>query len=316
MIKIKITNIHNLPVAIVNAVSNNIQKPSKNVIRVSELINAPKPKELRMKHWNEITEDVSERLWSLLGQSMHHILESGAPENAFREERLSSKIDGVTISGQSDLWYEGDIEDYKTTSVYSFLLGIKPEWIAQLNVYRWLWTKAGFHTKSLKIHAILRDWVRSKALTDPNYPQIHWMTVDIPMWTLEETEIYIRKRIALHKLNPAPDCTDEEKWARPTTYAVIEEGAKRAKRVCSTLAEAKMWIKQNSKWYIVIDEKKAIPSFYVMKKGLKKHKADCKTLEKAEAFIKKYETLKIDIRKGVNVKCEGYCNVSQWCNCK
>jgi len=315
VIKIKITNIYNLPVAIVNAVSHNIQKPSKNVIRVSELIGAPKQKELRIKYWDLITEDVSERLWSLLGQAMHHILENGAPDNAFREERLSHKIDGVTISGQSDLWCDGTVEDYKTTSVYSFLLGMKPEWVAQLNVYRWLWAKAGFQTKSLKIHAILRDWIRSKALADPNYPQIHWMTVNIQMWTLAETEKYIRGRIALHKLTPAPPCTDEEKWARPTTYAVIETGAKRARRVCSTLAEAKMWVKANSKWYLVADEGNKIP-YYVMKHGLVKHKGQFKTLKEAEKFIEENETLEILERKGTNVKCEGYCNVSQWCNSK
>ena len=309
----KLSNVYNIPQPMINAMSD-FQEPSEDVLRVSELINAPKQKKLRIKYWKVMEEDASERLWSLLGRAVHYILEKGAPEDSFKEERLMYKIDGVVISGQPDIWSDGEIGDYKVTSVYSFLLGMKPVWIAQLNVYRWLWEKNGFKTKSLKIHAILRDWIKSKAMINPKYPQINQITVDIPLWTMEETEAYIQARIALHRLDPTPDCTDEEKWTRPTTYAVIEEGAKRARRVCSTMGEAQAWKVANSKWYVVYDEKKKIPSFYVMKKGLVKHKADCKTLEEAEGFIKVAETLKVIIRKGVNVRCEGYCNVAKWCN--
>ena len=102
----KLSNVYNLPEAMVNAMSN-FQKPSKDVIRVSELINAPKQKELRIKHWNKIEEDVSERLWALLGNAVHYILEKGAPTDGFGEERLKAKIAGVTISGQSDLFHDG-----------------------------------------------------------------------------------------------------------------------------------------------------------------------------------------------------------------
>ncbi|MBU0962272.1 MAG: hypothetical protein KKD48_00005, partial [Nanoarchaeota archaeon] len=151
----KLSNVHNLPQAMVNAMSD-FQKPSKNVLRVSELINAPKQKELRLKHWDEIEEDVSERLWALLGNAMHYILEKGAPDDSFGEEILRAQIDGMIISGQADLWHMGVIEDYKTTSVNSYTFGLKPEWVAQLNVYRWLWYKSGFKAKALKIHCILR----------------------------------------------------------------------------------------------------------------------------------------------------------------
>lgn len=311
----KLSNVYGLPEAMVTAMSD-FQKPTEDVIRVSELISAPKQKKLRIAHWHEIKEDVSERLWSLLGQAMHYILEKGAPESAFGEERLKWEIDGVTISGQSDLWWNGEIGDYKTTSVYSYLLGIKPEWVAQLNVYRWLWEKNGFKTKSLKIHAILRDWIHSKAMIDPKYPQIPFITIDIPLWTMEEAEKYVKERIALHKMEDIPCCTDEEKWTRPTTYAVMEKGAKRARKVCSTVGEAQAWKVANSKWYIVVDERKKVPLFYVMKSGLKRHRGAFDTLKKAEEFIKLNETLIIETRKGLNVKCEGYCNVSRWCNCK
>jgi len=311
----KLSNVHNLPQAMVNAMSD-FQKPSKNVLRVSELINAPKQKELRLKHWDEIEEDVSERLWALLGNAMHYILEKGAPDDSFGEERLRAQIDGMIISGQADLWHMGVIEDYKTTSVNSYTFGLKPEWVAQLNVYRWLWYKSGFKAKALKIHCILRDWIRSKAFMDKDYPQIPFVTIDIPMWTIEETEQYIKARVALHKLRVAPPCTNEEKWTRPTTYAVMEEGGARAKRVLSTMGEANLWLKENSKWYIVVEKKETKPLFYVMKHGLVKRKAEYYTLEEAEKYIKDNETLSVVVREGVNVKCAGYCNVAKFCNCK
>ena len=311
----RLLNAHNIPEAMIKAMSN-FQEPKEDVLRVSELIGAPKQKKLRIKYWAFIEEDASERLWALLGQAVHYILEKGAPDNSFKEERLQYMIDGVLISGQSDIWCDGEIGDYKVTSVYSFLLGMKPEWVAQLNVYRWLWEKNGFKTNSLKIHAILRDWIKSKAMLDPKYPQINQITVDIPLWTMKETEAYIKRRIALHKLPKAPDCTDEEKWTRPTTYAVMEKDGKRARRVCSTIGEANLWVKNNSKWYIVTDEKKKSPSFLVMKHGLVKHRGAFKTLEEAESYVKINETLRVEIRKGKNVKCEGYCNVAKWCNCK
>ena len=322
----KLSNVYNLPEAMVNAMSN-FQKPSKDVIRVSELINAPKQKELRIKHWNKIEEDVSERLWALLGNAVHYILEKGAPTDGFGEERLKAKIAGVTISGQSDLFHDGIVEDYKTTSVNSYTFGTKPEWIAQLNIYRWLWYKAGFKVKALKIHCILRDWIKSKAMLGdttfkdgqrvPNYPPIPFVTIDIPMWTIEETEQYILNRICLHQMTPAPPCTDEEKWTRPTTYAIMEKGGKRAKRVLSTMGEAKLWMKANSKWSIKISDFKITKEpFEIIKEGLKRAKAVFKTLEEAEKYIEDNETLFVEVRKGINVRCEGYCNVAKWCDCK
>ena len=310
----KLSNVYNLPEAMVNAMSN-FQKPRKDVLRVTEGVGSPKQKELRIKHWDEIEEDVSERLWALLGNAVHYILEKGAPIDGFGEERLKAVIDGMTISGQSDLFHNGIVEDYKTTSVNSYTFGIKPDWIAQLNVYRWLWYKAGFKVKALKIHCILRDWIKSKAMLDSDYPQIPFVTIDIPMWTIEETEKYIKGRVVLHRLPKAPPCTDEEKWTRPTTYAVMEKGGKRAKRVLSTIGEAKLWMKANSKYSIVIDKKDIYP-FSVHKVGLKNAKVNYKYLEEAEKYIQDNETLSIVIRKGICVRCEGYCNVSKWCDCK
>ena len=181
-------------------------------------------------------------MWALLGTSVHYILEKGAPEDSFGEESLSADIGGITIIGKSDLYHNKGIEDWKVTSVYSFQLGMKPEWKAQQNLYRWLWKENGFPVEKLTINAILRDWLKSKMLADSNYPRIPFQSVRVAIWDYHSTIKYILERIELHNQNSPLECTPEEKWARPTTWAVMKKGQKRAKRVLNTEKEAEEWM--------------------------------------------------------------------------
>ena len=271
----KLTNIHNLPEALYNIMMRDIYQPTYSKMRVTELINAPLVKELMIKHWKELTEDVSDGLWKLLGTSCHYILHGGTPEDALGEERLSFTIRNTVITGKSDLYSEKGIEDWKVTSVFSFLLGVKEDWITQLNVYKWLWEKNGFPVKSLKINAILRDWQRSKAKYDPTYPQIPFLSFDVPMWNDSIITEYIVDRIAIHSQRPSLECTDEEKWKRPTRYAIMKNENKKATRVLDTLEEAKTYIG-------ALDEKKQ-PEY------------------------------KIDVRVGACIKCADYCTPREFC---
>ena len=267
----KITNKHKLPESIYNVISK-VRKPSEDRISVTELIDSPLIRRLRMEHWGELEEDASERLWALLGTSVHYALEKGTPLDAFGEERLEVMHSGIVISGQSDLYHNEGIEDYKVTSVYAFLLGMNPQWTAQLNVYKWLWEEQNYPVKTLKIHAILRDWMQSKALREPDYPPIPFITVDLPVWSHEDTEAYITERLDLHFDPEIRECTPEEKWARPTTYAVVKKGKKRAKRVLDSWEDAEKWIEENG------DDK-----------------------------------LNIEVRQGLNVRCESFCPVREFC---
>jgi len=271
----EITNVHNLPETLHNIMSQDIYKPSYSKLRVTELIGAPLVKQLMIEHWDELSEDVSDGLWKILGTACHKVLEKGSPENSIGEERLSVTIGDTVITGCSDLYFKSGIQDWKVTSVFSFLLGVKEDWMAQLNVYKWLWEKNGFPVKSLKINAILRDWQRSKAKYDPTYPQIPFLSFDVPMWSDSVITEYIFDRIAEHAIKPARECSDEEKWKRPTTYAVMKAENKKATRVLDTLEEAKAYIG-------ALDEKKQ-PEY------------------------------KIDIREGECVKCESYCIVKDFC---
>lgn len=272
----EITNLHNLPESIVNAVKKTIYKPTYDLMRVTELIGAPLVKELTIKNWKEIKVDVSDYLWNILGQAIHHILEEGAPKGAEVEKRHSFTIGDTTISGKVDLYSYKGIEDWKTTSVFSFLLGMKKEWEAQQNVYKFVWEHNKLPVPTLVINAILRDWQRSKAKFDMTYPQIPFLSVDVPMWSKPVITEYIFDRIAMHAQRPFLECTDEEKWKRPTTYAVTKPQNKRATKVCDTKKEAEEYIE---------DKKEQKPK---------------------DMYI-------IDVRQGLCVKCEDYCIVRDFC---
>ena len=97
-----LTNKYNLPKPLVSAIKND---PYKQVgdISVTSLISAPRRRQLEIRHQEEITEDASDRIWMLLGTSVHAILERADTTDHLAEERLTAKVLGWTVSGQPDL---------------------------------------------------------------------------------------------------------------------------------------------------------------------------------------------------------------------
>lgn len=244
----KITNQFNLPDSIVNAITFNMRPPSSDRISVTDLISPPKIRRLKIEHYNELTEDASDRLWALLGKAVHYVLETGAQKESETETRLEAEMDGMRIVGISDMLHGTELSDYKITSVFSFLLGVKKEWENQLNVYAWLWRQRGKPIDSLKIYAILRDWQQSKALVDANYPRIAFHAVCVPLWPIDGQERYIRARLEAHKaLNPL--CSDEERWYRGEKWAVYKKGNKTAFKLFDNKEQAEALIKTDEKKY-------------------------------------------------------------------
>lgn len=240
-----ISNNFNLPIAIYNAVKGSEREIKPNRYSVTELISPPQMVYLRRKHWAELKEDCSQRLWALLGQAVHAILMQHSPTNSLAEEKIEITIEGIVLTGTADLWYDNTIDDYKITSVYSFLLGEKVEWQQQLNCYAYLYRCLGFPVEKLTIHAILRDWQSSKSY-ERNYPNMAFHSLDISLWTLEQQEQFIKLRIKEHQTIPPRPCTPAEKWTRPSTFAVKRYRRKTALRVLDTMKEATLWIEAAS----------------------------------------------------------------------
>ena len=191
----KYTNLHNLPEPIARAVKHD-EYDAQGDISATGLILPPQIAYLREKHKDELTEDVSDGIYRLIGSAIHKILEWGDADNALKEERLTLKVNGWEVSGKLDLYHgEGLIQDYKITPVWSWILGNKIEWERQLNIYAALYRENGFVVDKIQVVAIFRDWSKRKAMYDKGYPPAQCLPIDIPLWTHEKAMEFIDYRV-------------------------------------------------------------------------------------------------------------------------
>ena len=212
-------------------------------ISVTKLIGPAQKLVLEREYEERLEMDVLDTVPSLLGQALHHILEragSAAP-HLIPEERLSVMHDGWTISGKSDIFETQDrtLIDYKNSSVWTYIFG-KIEWEQQLNVLRWIRERNGQPVHGLAVVLFCGDWRRSEARRNPDYPA-RVVNIPVKMWSLDETTAYVDSRLALHRATAdgsVPPCSPEERWAKPTSYAVMKPGRKTALKVCADYDEA------------------------------------------------------------------------------
>ena len=114
------------------------------------------------------------------------------------------------------------------------------------------------------------------------YPESPITIIPIELWNDEKQDQYIAGRVKLHQDaeyerltgGSLPLCSDLERWARPSTWAVKKTANKRAMRVFESKEEAEQYFNE-------------------------------KDLDKKHS---------IEERIGKNVRCEAdYCGVSRWC---
>ena len=238
----KLTNKFNLPETFINVIKRPQYSRGNSEISVTEILSPPQLVLLRRQYADDIEQDASDMVWSLFGSAVHNILEHGKDSHHIVEERLFTTFEGWSISGAIDLQEMVDgkvfIADYKVTSAWA-VQQEKQEWIDQLNLYAWLVERVkGEQVAGLQIIGIVRDWSRREAFLKDTYPQSPIVTLDIPLWTPEDREAFVKQRLTLHNeanfaavTGDMPECTSEEMWEKKTTYAVMKEGGKRAKKV-------------------------------------------------------------------------------------
>lgn len=106
-----LTNRLGLPRSIENAVRNDKYTRGDADISVTGLISPARKRALETRHANEISEDVAERIWSLMGQIAHGILDRADDERSLKELRLYIERHGWTISGQFDRLCLEEVEE-------------------------------------------------------------------------------------------------------------------------------------------------------------------------------------------------------------
>lgn len=233
------TNNYNLPKALVRAISLDTHRADGD-ISTTQLLKNPREFWLTARHSEEIEEDAISKLWALFGTASHAIAERGECAESLVEEYLKAEFNGIKLTGSLDLYEDGILWDYKTVSVWGVLLldaQKKAQFIGQLNTYAYMLKKQGMEVKGLRILAIMRDWVSSKAKFDPSYPDFQAQVIEIPLFTEQQQLQYIFSRIErLMKYkdvpdNELPECTEAYRWAKPSEYAVMKKGRKSAVRL-------------------------------------------------------------------------------------
>lgn len=227
-------------------------------------------------------------LWSLLGTAVHNIFESEVEDEAIAEMRVYITVLEQIIGGQLDHYVDGQITDYKCTSVWSWIFGSRiAEWTEQQNIYGHLYRKNKLPVKGLRILAVFRDWKETEFLKNPKqYPPLPIMVINLEVWPEDACEKFIESRTALHLVNEnvpdddLPFCTEQEMWAKPTTYAVYKDKQKKAKKVKGLLCP--------------LDAERYI--------------------ENCHAKDKKPAKYRIEVRPGKRVRCEKYCDAAPFCN--
>jgi hypothetical protein len=225
---LKYTNKNNIPEVFARYAKRNSYSDGGAEFTPSSLAEPAQIRQLSKQYESKLTSDISDDLFSILGSAIHSILEGGANAEDIVEERLFAEFDGHSISGCPDrLVPDGDgawgLEDYKSTSVSTIKHSPrgKKEWTAQLSVYRWLGRENDMSiSQDSRVVCIIRDWVRSQTQWKADYPKSAVIVIPITLWSYEETEAYMRDRIAaLTAKEPAP-CTPSERWQSDNVYAV------------------------------------------------------------------------------------------------
>lgn len=285
----KITNNSNLPQVMVDVAENDTYTPIGD-LGVTTLIDSPRIRVLK-KH-NEYTEDVLDLVWSIFGTAVHSIIERACekhPDKYESEKQVSINVDGTIIGGTLDLYDKNTkkLQDFKVTTVWSVVYDDrKRHWSKQLNIYYYMLHKEGYDVDGISIIAILKDWSAAQANRGGDkYPNKQIVEIPIRQAPIERIEEYIRERVKLHKDQEAiylekgePEmdiCTEEDRWAKQTKYAVKKDGRKTAIRVLDSMKEADEWI-----------------------------------AEKGDPGEKLY----IEVRKGEDIRCTQYCPVKEHCS--
>ena len=154
---------------------------------------------------------------------------------------MSHKVGDITVTGKIDSYNMKHcvIDDYKTASVTKVKIGDFTEWHTQGMIYAWLLVKNNFTVNRCRFIALLKDHSKTDAMRERDYPKEPVYIYEFPVTPqgLFKTGVYIRNRIEEYQRclslsdNDIPACSPEERWEKPSQFAVMKNGQKRAVRL-------------------------------------------------------------------------------------
>lgn len=136
----------------------------------------------------------------------------------YLEQRVSKQLGKWTITGKFDFVGEGRVQDFKTTSVWTYKNQVNStNYAMQGSIYRWL-SPDKITEDWMDIHYIFMDWKAGMIQSDPNYPKKRFHTQSFELNTLQATQNFIQDKLTqIEKYRDAPEedipwCSDEDLW--------------------------------------------------------------------------------------------------------
>lgn len=150
----------------------------------------------------------------------------------YLEQRSHKKVGKWTVSGKFDFVGDGRVEDFKTTSVYTYLNQTNDDkYVMQGSIYRWL--NPDIITRDdMAIQFIFTDWSGAKARSDANYPQSRTLQKVFGLKSVREIDSFINRKLSQIEQSwnlpeeALPLCTDEELWRSVPVYKYYRDPSK------------------------------------------------------------------------------------------
>lgn len=153
----------------------------------------------------------------------------------YMELRSFKEVKGFRVSGKFDFVGNGALEDFKSTSVYTWIKDRKDEdYILQGSIYRWLNPEI-INSDVFTIQFIFTDWQKAMTRNDPAYPARRMMPRKYKLMSVADTEKYVINRLdQIEKYYDKPDdeipeCTDKELWRSDPVWKYYKNPEKLAK---------------------------------------------------------------------------------------
>lgn len=184
------------------------------------------------------------------------------------EQRAYKTIDNMTVNGQFDMVMDGQVVDYKNTSVFTYMHGSKVEdYKLQGSIYRWL-NPDLITNDQIKIIYIMHDWTSRDAKINQDYPQTPIIAVDYDLYSLDYTENFIKNKIQEIKNGGAPECVASLKLSDPVWQYFSKPDSKRASKNFTNQTDANHYMLTKSKGFIKMKPRVATGCKYCIARSI------------------------------------------------
>jgi len=142
----------------------------------------------------------------------------------YLEQRKYREVFGKKVSGKFDMVADGRVEDFKTTSTFTWVNGTKDaDYRLQGSLYRWLAPDI-ITDDTMAINFLFTDYMPARATNDPKYPQSPTPQKLIPLMSLDETDAFVKNKLrVIETFKDAPEedlplCSNDELWQKPPVW--------------------------------------------------------------------------------------------------